>query len=128
MVQSPFPNLHKDCTMIIYGIKNCDSVKKALKYMKEHNLEYEFIDFKTTPVDEEKISTWLKKVNIDKLFNTRSATYRILRLKELDLDELGKITAMESENLLIKRPVIEVGDKVIVGFNIEVYDKMLKQG
>ena len=114
--------------MIIYGIKNCDSVKKALKYMKENNLSYEFVDFKSTPVDIKKISTWLEKTTIEKLFNSRSTTYRNLKLKELDLDETAKVTWMAKENLLIKRAVIEVEDRVIVGFNSDEYDKVLKQG
>jgi Spx/MgsR family transcriptional regulator len=111
--------------MIIYGIKNCDSVKKALKYMKEQQLEYEFVDFKITPVDKEKISSWLKYQSIDKLFNSRSTTYRNLKLKELGLDEASKVEWMSKENLLIKRPVIELDDKVVVGFNFDEYDKIL---
>jgi len=110
--------------MIIYGIKNCDSVKKALKFMKEHQIEYEFVDFKTTPVDEDKISSWLKYQTIDKLFNSRSTTYRNLKLKELNLNESDKIKWMAKENLLIKRPVIEFDDKVVVGFIQKEYDEI----
>ena len=110
--------------MIIYGIKNCDSVKKAVKYMKEHQVEYEFIDFKTTPVDKDKISSWLKHQSIDKLFNARSTTYRNLKLKELELDETGKVEWMAKENLLIKRPVIEFDDKVVVGVDFDEYEKL----
>ena len=108
--------------MTIYGIKNCNSVKKALKYIKEHNLKYDFVDFKTTLVDEEKIASWLKHQSIDKLFNSKSTTYRNLKLKELDLDEDGKAEWMSKENLLIKRPVIEFADKVVVGFDQEEYE------
>jgi Spx/MgsR family transcriptional regulator len=111
--------------MIVYGIKNCDSVKKALKYFKEHHIAYEFIDFKTTPVSKKKISTWLQYQDIDKLFNSRSTTYRNLKLKELDLDEASKIEWMSKENLLIKRPIIEFGNKVVVGVNFDEYDKIL---
>ena len=111
--------------MIVYGIKNCDSVKKALKYFKEHHIAYEFVDFKTTPVSEKKISTWLQYQDIDKLFNSRSTTYRNLKLKELDLDEASKVEWMSKENLLIKRPVIEFSDKVVVGVNFDEYDETL---
>jgi len=112
--------------MIIYGIKNCDSVKKALRYMKEHEIEYEFVDFNVTPVNEEKIASWLKHQDIDKLFNSRSTTYRNFKLKELNLDETGKIEWMAKENLLIKRPIIDFDDKVVVGFNQDEYDKIFK--
>lgn len=110
--------------MTIYGIKNCDSVKKAVKYFKEHNLEYEFVDFKITPVDEEKISSWLKDQSIDKLFNARSTTYRKLKLKELGLSDDEKAEWLAKENLLIKRPVIEYKGGVLVGFSHDAYDEV----
>ena len=103
--------------MTIYGIKNCDSVKKAVKYMKNRGLEYNFVDFKLTPVGDEKINSWLQYQNIDKLFNARSTTYRNLKLKELGLSDKEKADWMAKENLLIKRPVIEYDGKVLVGFN-----------
>jgi len=108
--------------MTIYGIKNCDSVKKAMKYFKNAELEYDFVDFKLTPVDDEKISFWLKHQNIDKLFNARSTTYRNLKLKELGLSDEEKAEWLAKENLLIKRPVIEHGGEVLVGFNQDLYD------
>ncbi len=55
--------------MKIYGIKTCGSVRKALKFFKDNNIEYEFIDLKKEPVGKEKIVSWLKKVSIDTLFN-----------------------------------------------------------
>ncbi len=112
--------------MTIYGIKNCDSVKKAVKYMKNAGLEYDFVDFKLTPVDDEKISSWLKHQSIDKLFNARSTTYRNLKLKELSLSDEEKAEWLAKENLLIKRPVIEHDGKVIVGYNQNEYDILFK--
>ena len=105
----------------IYGIKNCDSVKKAIKFLKNSNLPHELHDFKTQTVDESKIKEWLNKSDIAKLFNQKSATYRNLKLKELDLDESGKISWMAKENLLIKRPVIEYKNGVIIGFDEDNY-------
>lgn len=110
--------------MKIYGIKTCDSVKKALKFFKEKNIEYEFIDFKKTTVNEESINNWLKKVSIDTLFNNRGTTYRTLKLKELNLDEKGKAQWLAKENMLIKRPVIEYKDQIIVAFNEELYKEI----
>ena len=105
----------------VYGIKNCDSVKKALSFFKKHDLEYELHDFKSDQVSCETISTWLKKVDIKTLFNARSTTYRNLKLKEKNLDEAAQKEWLCQENLLIKRPVVEFNDKVIVGFNEENY-------
>ena len=106
----------------IYGIKNCDSVKKAIKYMKKHQLDYQFVDFREHPIGAEKIAQWLTKVPIDKLFNTRGTNYRTLKLKELNLDDAEKEAWLVKENILLKRPVIEYGDKVIVAFDEKHYD------
>ena len=107
----------------IYGIKNCDSVKKALKFFKEHNIEYELFDFKTQKLPCDKIEEWSKKVGIKTLFNTRSTTYRNLKLKELNLDETGQKEWLCKENLLIKRPVVEFNGELLVGFNEENYQR-----
>ncbi len=111
--------------MRVYGIKTCGSVKKALKFLNDNGIEYEFIDFKKSPVGCEKVEEWIGKVGIDKLFNTRGTKYRQLKLKELNLDDEGKKEWLCKENLLIKRPVIELdnGD-VIVGFDEELYKKV----
>jgi len=108
--------------MKVYGIKTCGSVKKALNFFEKKGIEYEFIDFKKTPVNCEKIEEWLKKVDINTLFNKKGTKYRQLKLKELNLDEEGMKEWLCKENLLIKRPVIELdnGD-VLVGFDEEKY-------
>jgi len=95
--------------------------------MKNNDLVYDFIDFRETPVDAQKIAQWLEKVSIDKLFNTRGTTYRTLKLKEQNLDESGKEAWLSKENMLIKRPVIEYQDKVLVAFNEELYDGTFKE-
>ncbi len=105
----------------VYGIKNCDSVKKALKFFKEHNLDFTLNDFKTDPVSCDKVSLWLKKVEIKTLFNARSTTYRTFKLKEKNLTVDEQKEWLCKENLLIKRPVIEFENSTIVGFNEENY-------
>jgi Spx/MgsR family transcriptional regulator len=110
----------------IYGIKNCDSVRKALKFFKTHEIPFEFIDFRETPVEEHTIREWLKETDIQTLFNTRGTTYRTLKLKDLNLDDEKKITWLAKENMLIKRPVIVLDKKVIIGYNESEYsDKLL---
>ncbi|QKF83174.1 arsenate reductase family protein [Halarcobacter ebronensis] len=105
----------------IYGIKNCDSVKKALKFFKDNNIETELFDFKKQNPPCDKIKLWALDAGIDKLFNSRGTTYRTLNLKELNLDETGKIEWLCKESMLIKRPVIEYEDKVLVGFDEKLY-------
>ena len=110
----------------MYGIPTCGSVKKAKKFFNENGIEFEFIDFKKSPASKELIEKWLEKVSIDKLFNNRGTKYRTLKLKELNFDDEGKKEWLVKENLLIKRPVIEFGDKVIVAFDEEVYKDIFK--
>jgi arsenate reductase len=105
----------------VYGIKNCDSVKKALAFFKAHGIAYEFVDFKTDPVGCETIDRWLKSGSMDQLFNTRGTTYRTLKLKEQNLDDAGRREWLSKENLLIKRPVVEKENHVIIGFNEPLY-------
>ncbi len=109
--------------MKLYGIKTCGSVKKAMKFFKDNSIKYEFIDFKSTPVGEDKISSWLKYVEIDKLFNSRGTKYRMLKLKELNLDAEGKKQWLIKENMLIKRPVIEHKGRIFVAYDEELYKK-----
>jgi len=105
----------------IYGIKNCDSVKKAIKYVKTNNIPYTFIDFRETPVDANTVATWLNGTDVKTLFNTRGTTYRTLKLKELNLNDEEKEEWLSKENMLIKRPVITFDNKVIVGYNESYY-------
>ncbi len=108
--------------MTIYGIKTCSSAGKARKFMKENGIEFDFVDYKVESVGEDKIREWLKQIEIKTLFNTRGTKYRDLKLKELNLDDEGKIKWMAKENYLIKRPVIEYGEgKILVGYNEDVY-------
>lgn len=92
--------------------------------MKENGLEYDFFDYKVDSVGEDKIREWITHVDINLLFNNKGKKYRDLGLKELNLDDEGKIEWMAKENYLLKRPVIEYGDgKVMVAFDEEVYKK-----
>ncbi|NPA11497.1 MAG: Spx/MgsR family RNA polymerase-binding regulatory protein [Epsilonproteobacteria bacterium] len=110
--------------MRVYGIKTCGSVKKALKFLNDKGVEYEFIDLKKEPVGCQKIEEWLQKVDIDTLFNKKGTKYRQLKLKELNLDDEGKKEWLCKENLLIKRPVIEKDGEIIVGFDEEKYKEI----
>jgi len=111
--------------MTIYGIKTCSTVGKARKFMKEHDINFDFVDYKVESVCEEKIREWLTQLDINLLFNNKGKKYRDLGLKELDLDDEGKIEWMAKENYLLKRPVIEYGEgKVHVAYDEEIYRKI----
>ena len=113
----------------IYGIKTCSTVRKAIKFCKDNELEHTFIDFRATPLEADKVNYFATKVDINLLFNNRGTKYKDLGLKELNLDENGKLEWLCKENMLLKRPVVEYksqgDDKVLISFNQEVYEKEL---
>lgn len=110
----------------IYGIKSCGSVQKAIKFFEYHSLHYTFHDFKLTPVEREKIEKWLTQTSLSILLNTKGTTYRTLGLKALKLDESAQIEWLSKNNLLIKRPVVEYNNKLIVGYDISQYEGLLR--
>ena len=112
--------------MIIYGIKTCNSVRNAIKFAKDHNLDFEFHDIRKSPLSNEKVEFFASKVDINLLFNNKGTKYRQLGLKELNLDEAGKLEWLKKDNMLFKRPIIEYGDnKVLCGWDEEIYKKEL---
>jgi len=108
----------------LYGIATCGSVRNARKFFKENGIEVEFIDFKKTVVECDKIDSWLKEISIDVLFNNRGTKYRTLKLKELNLDDAGKREWLCKENMLLKRPIIEFDDKVVVAWDEDKYKEI----
>lgn len=110
--------------MKIYGIKTCSTVNKAKKFLKDNGFEFEFIDLKNTTPESNDIKTWVEKVGIDTLFNSRGTTYKTLKLKELNLDDEDKFQWLCKEPMLFKRPVVTFDDKVIVGFKEDVYKEI----
>ncbi len=110
--------------MIIYGIKTCGSVRKAIKFCNENNIDFTFHDFRKEPLSDDKMEYFVSKVDINLLFNNKGTKYRDLKLKELNLGDDGKLQWLKKENMLLKRPVIEYGtNKVLCAFDEEVYKK-----
>jgi len=108
----------------VYGIKTCGSVRKALKFFKDNEIDIEFIDIRKNPQDCKTIDRWLKDVDINTLFNNKGTKYRQLGLKELNLDADGKKEWLCKENMLLKRPIIEFDGKTIVGFDEDRYKEL----
>lgn len=110
--------------MIIYGIKTCNSVRSAIKFAKDNNLEFTFHDIRKEPLDSSKIDFFASQIDVNLLFNNKGAKYRELDLKELNLDEAGKIEWLKKDNMLFKRPIIEYGDgKALCAWDEELYKK-----
>ncbi len=101
--------------MKLYGIKNCDSVKKARRFLEANGVDYEFIDLKTVALEDSQLTDWLQN---PKLINTRGTTYRQLKEQVQSCsNQADLIELIQANPMLIKRPVIETDGKVIVGFN-----------
>lgn len=110
--------------MKIYGIKTCSTVSKARKFLKDHDIDVEFIDLKEVTLTITQIDNWLQYTNIDKIFNKHSTTYRILGLKELNLDDEAKKVWLCKESMLLKRPLLELDNALLVGFSEDEYKKI----
>ncbi|WP_428087044.1 arsenate reductase [Candidatus Thioglobus sp.] len=104
--------------MKMYGIKNCDTVKKARNFLKIHQLDVEFIDFREQPLDQKTLQMFVDAVGWDKLINKRSTTYRNLS----DAQKSNITLALTLKNpTLIKRPVLVTKGNVSVGFDAKIY-------
>jgi arsenate reductase len=110
--------------MKLYGIKNCDSVKKAKAWLDEQQIAYDFIDFKLTPPSQTQLETWCSQVDWQQLLNTQSKTYRELdaSLKPVTT-EIQAVQLMVNYPLLIKRPLIETENHCLVGFKLPAYQQ-----
>lgn len=103
----------------VYGIKNCDTVKKALAWFKNHQIDFEFHDFKKEAVSLEKLTSWAEKLGWETLLNKRGTTWKKLVPQEQNLiDNLpSALELMQKKSSIIKRPVIEFNDSVLLGFD-----------
>jgi arsenate reductase (glutaredoxin) len=110
----------------IYGIKNCDTMKKALLWLCEHGVAHEFIDYKKTGVVGERLPCWRQRASWEVLLNRRGLMWKKLSEAERENVDAEKAAAlMERYPALIKRPVLEVGDTVLVGFDPDTYRRIL---
>ena len=102
----------------MYGIKNCDTIKKAQKFLQTQGVDFEFIDFRQNPIDEQTLQTFVDALGWEKVINKRSTTYRNLT----DVEKQNITLALTLKNpTLIKRPVLVTGGGINVGFSEELY-------
>lgn len=110
----------------IYGIKNCDTMKKARAFLDKKGVDYAFHDYKVTGIDKDKLAAWVKKAGWETLLNKAGTTFKKLPDKDKDgLTEAKAIKLMLAQPSMIKRPVLEIGGgKILVGFKPEDYAKV----
>ena len=109
--------------VILYGIKNCDSVKKARAWLTEHNVQFKFHDFRSDGLTESIIDNWLKKTEWELLLNRRGITWRNLDASVKDtISHENIIHVLLEYPTLIKRPVLNYEEIVTIGFNSDIYE------
>jgi Spx/MgsR family transcriptional regulator len=108
----------------IYGIKNCDTMKKARAWLDKRGVAYEFHDYKTAGIERGRLERWSSDVGWETLLNRAGMTFRKLAEKDKEgLTEKKAIALMAAQPSMIKRPVLDVGGKLLVGFKPEQYEK-----
>jgi arsenate reductase len=109
----------------LYGIPNCDTMKKARQWLDQQGIAYDFHDFKKAGIDERRLRSWVKRVGCETLLNRRGMMWRKLDDEiKANIDETSAIRIMLQTPSIIKRPVLEDGKSVHVGFKAENYAKL----
>ncbi len=113
---------------IIYGIKNCETVKKATKWCAEHGVEYDFHDYKKMGADVEILRRAVEQFGWEKVLNRRGTTWRKLPENEQQkiVDAESAIALMCEQTSIIKRPIIAVDHTLLLGFNADEYEQNLR--
>ena len=109
----------------LFGIKNCDTVKKARKWLDAQRINHEFVDFREHPLSSDQLKSWVDRLGMDTVLNKRSTTYR--QLDEADkqnTDPAHWIVLMQQQPTLIKRPVLVHDNTVEVGFKAARYEEL----
>lgn len=113
--------------MKVYGITNCNTVKKALDWLKAHNVAYDFHDFKKLGISTEKLNEWDSKAGYERFMNKQGLTYKQLdpAVKDAIKTKDDALQLLQQKTSMIKRPVIEKDDFLFFGFDEAVYSKEL---
>ena len=114
--------------MILYGIKNCNTVKSAVDWLKKNKIPFEFHDYKSKGITEAKLNKWSKQVGWEALVNRRGTTWRMLdeKVQAKVTNAASAFALMQEKTSVIKRPLIEKDGKVIVlGFDEKEYSEKL---
>jgi arsenate reductase len=110
-------------TITMFGIKNCDTMKKARAWLDEHDVAYAFHDYKTAGIDTAHLNDWIGRVGWEVLLNRAGTTFRKLPEEDrADLDAEKATALMLAQPSMIKRPVLDTGETLLVGFKPEAYE------
>jgi arsenate reductase len=110
----------------LYGIKNCDTVKKARQWLDQNNIAYRFHDFRSDGLSLAQLNDFAARVDWNRLLNRNSSSWRQLSVEhQSELTSEKAIALMVTNPTLIKRPVLDTGDKLIIGFKVDHYQTEL---
>ncbi|HAS15502.1 MULTISPECIES: arsenate reductase [Idiomarina] len=108
----------------VYGIKNCDTVKKSLKWLDKNKVDYEFIDVRQQPLQKETVNAWLQQLPAESLLNKRSTSWRNLSDEQKALEDTTKVAELIAEQpTLFKRPLVQYGQAIHCGFNEKLWSE-----
>lgn len=111
--------------LTVYGIKNCDTVKKAVRWLEDNKVEYQFHDFRQDGLEKKQLNVWLEKLGWEAIVNKRSTTWRNLSDKEKEISTNAQAAKLLLANpTLIKRPVVESKKTLITGFKEIEFNKL----
>ena len=114
----------KDASVTIYGIKNCDTMKKARAWLDGRGIAYAFHDYKAAGIERGALESWARDAGWEVLLNRAGTTFRALPEKDKDgLTEKKAIALMVAQPSMIKRPVLAIGGALLVGFKPDQYEK-----
>lgn len=108
--------------LTLYGIKNCDTMKKARRWLDEQGLTYQFHDYKSAGIDQAHLEHWCNEHGWEKILNRAGTTFRKLDdASKADLDQAKAIQLMLAQPSMIKRPILDLGERTVVAFKPELY-------
>jgi arsenate reductase len=111
-------------TLTMLGISNCDTIKKARAWLEDHGVAYDFHDYKTAGIDRARLSAWADELGWDKLLNRAGTTFRKLPEAEREnLDRDKAVALMLAQPSMIKRPVLDLGNRRLLGFKPSDYEQ-----
>jgi arsenate reductase (glutaredoxin) len=109
----------------IYGIRNCDTMKKAFAWLEAHKIAYAFHDYKKAGVPPGRLKEWAAKAGWEKLINARGPTWRKIPDEEkTPLNESKALKLLQQNSSAIRRPIVEAGDRLLVGFDAAEFEKL----
>jgi arsenate reductase (glutaredoxin) len=107
----------------VYGIRNCDTMKKAFAWLEQRSVDYEFHDYKKEGISAAKLKQWAARAGWEKLANTRGPTWRkIPHAQKVNLNEQRALALLQQNPSAIRRPIVEQGAKLLVGFDAAAFD------